>query len=254
MVKKTRAIEFAIIGAGRFGAFWGKHLAAHYRTSFYDCNPAVTAQTAPAGKWQNLRQCLRKEFIFLTMPIGQIPVFLADNAGQIKPGSVVIDCASVKIPVMEWFEKYIPSAVFYLASHPLFGPDSARSGLRDHMLALMPGRVPLENYNFLVKFFNWQLHLDVLTMSADEHDRLMAYNLSLVHHLGRTLHELGISKLPLRMASMQKLSEISQTVMNDSEELFRDFYRFNPYSARIRDNFLRIFSHQAGTESIKFQK
>jgi len=251
MSRRNGAVEFAIIGAGRFGIFWGSHLAAHYPTSFYDSNPGIRANTVPAGKWQSLKQCLRKDYIFLTMPIGRIPAFLENHAGQIRKGSVVIDCASVKIPILAWFEKYIPAGVFYLASHPLFGPDSARSGLQDHLLTLMPGYVPLENYNFLVQLFTSKLHLNVLSMSADEHDRLMAYNLSLVHHLGRTLNELGIAKLPLRMAGMKKLSEISQIVMNDSEELFRDFYRFNPYSARLRDNFLEVFRKQGGTENIR---
>jgi hypothetical protein len=70
----------------------------------------------------------------------------------------------------------------------------------------------------------------------------MAYNLSLVHHLGRALNDLGVSKLPLRMAGLKKLDEISQMVMNDSVELFKDFYRFNPYSAKLRDNFLILFN------------
>ncbi len=246
MAKKTKPIEFSIIGAGRFGIFWGNHLAAYYPTNFYDCNPKVIQKLSPAAKWQTLNQCLHKDYIFLTLPIGQIPVFLKNHANQIKKGSVVIDCASVKLPILAWFEKYIPAGVYYIASHPLFGPDSARSGLQDHLLALMPGCVPLEHYNFLVQLFTRKLHLNVLSMSADEHDRLMAFNLSLVHHLGRTLNELGISKLPLRMAGMKKLSEISQIVMNDSEELFRDFYKFNHYSAKLRDNFLLVFAKQGG--------
>jgi len=251
MSKKIKTIEFAIIGAGRFGFFWGNHLAAHHPVSFYDNNPRVSQKSKPRGCWQSLKQCLRKDYIFLAIPIGQIPEFLKNHAGQIKKGSVLIDCASVKLPVLTCFEKYTPPDVYYVASHPLFGPDSARSGLQDHLLALMPGHVPLEHYNFLVQLFTHRLHLNVLSMSADEHDRLMAYNLSLVHHLGRTLHELGVAKLPLRMAGMKKLSEISQIVMNDSEELFRDFYRFNPYSAKLRDDFLAVFAKQGAIETIK---
>jgi prephenate dehydrogenase len=244
MVTKTATTEFSIIGMGRFGRFWGKHLAGHYPTSFYDCNPEAKYKMPSVARWPSLIQCLQKDYIFLTLPIGQIPVFLKKNARQIKKGSVVIDCASVKTPVLSWLERYIPAGVFYAASHPLFGPDSARTGLKDHLLVLMPGRIPWPCYNFLVQFFVHKLQLDVLSMSADEHDRLMAYNLSLVHHVGRVLHELGITKLPLRMAGLMKLSEISQIVMNDSEELFRDFYRFNPYSARLRDSFLRLFIKQ----------
>jgi prephenate dehydrogenase len=254
MIEKIRPIEFAIIGAGRFGIFWGNHLAAHYSTSFYDSNPGVSKKSKAAGRWQTLEQCLRKDYIFLTIPIGQIPMFLKNHARQIKKGAVLIDCASVKLPVLAWFEKYISPDVYYIASHPLFGPDSARFGLQDHLLALMPGYVPLQHYNFLVRLFTREMHLNVLSMSADEHDRLMAYNLSLVHHLGRTLNELGVARLPLRMAGMKKLSEISQIVMNDSEELFRDFYRFNPYSVKLRDDFLAAFARQGGLNTINVRE
>ena len=242
MAKRNTTTEFSIIGTGRFGLFWGKHLAMYYPTSFYDCNPALKRKILSFGKWQTLNQCLKKDYIFLTMPISQIPVFLEENASRFKKGSVVIDCASVKTPVMAWLNTYIPDGVYYAASHPLFGPDSARIGLKDHILAIMPGRIPLQRYNFLVGLFMNTLQLNVLCMSPEEHDRLMAFNLSLVHHLGRTLHELGISKLPLRMAGLKKLAEISQIVMNDSVELFKDFYRFNPYSAVLKDNFLQLFT------------
>jgi prephenate dehydrogenase len=242
MVKKNKLFEFSIIGAGRFGLFWGKHLSAYYSTSFYDIHPGSKKNIAENGKWQTLKQCLQKDYIFLTLPIGQIPLFLEKNAAMLKKGSVVVDCASVKKPVVDWFEKYIPPEVFYTASHPLFGPDSARNGLQDHLLLLIPGRIPLDRYDFLLNLFRDRFRLEVVSMSADEHDRLMAYNLTLVHHLGRTLEKLGITRLPLRMAGLKKLCEISQVVMNDSEELFNDFYRLNPYSAPLRESFLSAFT------------
>ena len=33
---------------------------------------------------------------------------------------------------------------------------------------------------------------------------------------------------------IKKLNEIVTVVMNDTQELFYDFHRYNPYSARIR--------------------
>ncbi|MCB0292985.1 MAG: hypothetical protein KDH97_22210, partial [Calditrichaeota bacterium] len=81
----------------------------------------------------------------------------------------------------------------------------------------------------------------VLNISADEHDRMMAYNLSLIHHLGRTFHKMQIGKLPLIMANLERMNHISRIAANDTEELFQDFYRFNPYAARVRDDFMENF-------------
>jgi prephenate dehydrogenase len=106
----------------------------------------------------------------------------------------------------------------------------------------MPGRIPLERYQHLVRLFGNMLSLQVINLSPEEHDRLMAYNLSLIHLLGRTGHKIELERLPLMMDSMKKLNSISKVVMNDSEQLFRDFFRFNPYALEVSGNFLDSYS------------
>ena len=69
----------------------------------------------------------------------------------------------------------------------------------------------------------------------------MAYNLNLVHHLGRALNDLGITRLPLMMFGLEKLNEIVNVVMNDTQELFNDFYKYNPYSDKLYENWQRSF-------------
>lgn len=230
---KSDKIEFSVIGAGRFGQFWGRHISHHYSVCFYDIDTDKKAKISKFARWESLQNCLDKKYIFLTIPINQLENFLKTNAKQFKPGNILIDCASVKVPVMDWFARYVPENVFYAASHPLFGPDSARQKLRDHRIVLIPGRIPLKNYNTLVRIFSQNLGLNVYSMTAEEHDELMAYNLNLVHYLGRVLYDLGISKLPLMMSSLQKLNDIVTVVMKDSKELFTDFHRYNPYSEAI---------------------
>ena len=142
---------------------------------------------------------------------------------------------------MKWIDGELPQSIYYVASHPLFGPDSARRGLKDHIITLIPGRVPYNKYIFLVQLLSEKLELRVENMPAAEHDRLMAYNLSLIHHLGRTFHGMNISRIPLMMDSLGKLNSITKVVMNDSEELFYDFYRFNRFSQEIENEFREEF-------------
>lgn len=234
--------EFAVIGAGRFGTFWARHLNSYYPVSVYDTDQKRKKTVEEFASWETLENCLKKKFIFLTIPIRQIVSFLQENRNKFAPGSVVIDCASIKEPVIKWMESELPDNVFYIASHPLFGPDSARGGLKDHIITVIPGRVPYEMYNFLVRFFRDRLQLRVENMAAEEHDRLMAYNLSLIHHLGRTFDGMQIARIPLMMDSLGKLNSIARVVMNDSEELFRDFYTYNRFSEEVRQSFQENFS------------
>jgi len=238
---KNNPIEIAVIGTGRFGRFWVKHLYKYFPVYIYDVDPSGKDDLAAFAKWTNLDICLEKQYIFLTIPIRQIAPFLKENKHKLRNETVLIDCASIKVPVMEWFEKELPDDVYYIASHPLFGPDSARTGLKDHIISLIPGRIPYAKYDFLVKFFSEKLGLRVENIPADEHDRLMAYNLSLIHHLGRTFHGMNLSRIPLMMDSLNKLNSISKVVMNDSEELFCDFYQFNKYSKEVDELFENEF-------------
>ena len=249
-MKKYKHFEISIIGTGRFGLFWGTHLNEHHPVYFFDIDESRSESIRSiSGKysacWESLDVCLSKDYIFLAIPIGRMITFLQDNAFRIKSGSVLIDCASVKEPVIDWFAKYLPKEIYYAASHPLFGPDSARDGLEGHIITLIPGKIPYIKYQSLVSLFSGLMKLTVLNLTPQEHDRLMAYNLSLVHHLGRTFHKMQIFKLPLMMSGLKNLSQISQIVMNDSQELFEDFYRYNAYSEDIKAEFLDHFQEIA---------
>jgi len=142
---------------------------------------------------------------------------------------------------LDWFKDHLPDDVYYIATHPLFGPDSANKKLRGKKIMIMPGKVPLREYQLLSDFFKKDLGLHIYNLTASEHDELMAYNLNLVHFLGRALDDLGITKLPIMMSSLNKLNEIVKVVMNDTTELFLDFYKYNPYSDNVKKEWLRSF-------------
>lgn len=233
---------FSIIGTGRFGSFWGTQLNRFFPVLCFDENADRNREEISCGQWATLEECLACDYVFLTIPIRRIEDFLKKNAQLFRPGSVVIDCASVKMCVVEWFHQYLPQSVNFAASHPLFGPDSARYSLKNHVITLQPGRLPYVRYKVLVDLFSREMGLRVLNISAEEHDRMMAYNLSLIHHLGRTFHHMQISRLPLIMANLERMNHISRIAANDTEELFQDFYRFNPFAEKIRDDFLENFS------------
>ena len=239
---KSDSIEFSVIGTGRFGHFWCRHLSKYYTTFAYDINLDCRKRVDRFAIWDSLENCLTKKFIFLTIPIHSIKDFLIENKQKFQKGSVLIDCASVKVPVMSWFDDHLPSDVYYIASHPLFGPDSAKNKLQDNIIMVMPGKVPLKEYQTLIGFFAEKLGLQIYNLTAHEHDELMAYNLNLVHFLGRALDDLGITKLPLMMSSLSKLNDIVTVVMNDTTELFLDFYKFNPYAGKVKDQWLKSFA------------
>jgi len=240
-------IEISVIGLGRFGSFWAKHLNKYYNVFGFDINLKSNTEIGNI-KITDLETCFSKDIIFLTIPISKIESFLKDNYQKFKKNSVIVDCASVKECVVDCLNKYIPKEVYFASCHPLFGPDSARLGLKDKQITLMPGNIPYQKYNQIVDILSSDLELNILNITAEKHDELMAYNLSLIHHLGRTFHKMGIFKLPLLMAGLEKLNHISEVVMNDSDELFHDFYKYNKFANKIKSQFIESFNSTIPTK------
>ena len=177
-------------------------------------------------------EALKKDYIVLTIPIREVKNFIAGNGGKISPESTLVDSSSVKSAVVEWYEKYLPENVSAIFSHPLFGPDSGSQGLAGLSITLFPGNVNYGKYKAFADLME-RLGLNILTLTPEEHDFQMAYNLNLIHLLGRALDKMNIASIPLKMNALTYLNRMSHYVVNDSQILFEDFFAFNPYAGKI---------------------
>jgi prephenate dehydrogenase len=230
-------IKVSVIGAGRFGSFFGEELSRFFNVIYFDKKKKECVNKT----YKELSECLNRDIVFLAVPISEIESFLIENGKAIARSSLLVDLSSVKLKPKEWCEKFLPAENEYFLAHPLFGPDSAKFSLEGHKIAVTESRISKKNELCIRNIFEGMLKLSIITLSADEHDRLMAFNLSLIHHLGRTFNVMGIQELKLKMRSLNDITRITEFVMNDSEQLFADFYRFNPYSHRVKEDFEESF-------------
>lgn len=226
----------SIIGAGRFGSFFGKELSSFADVVCWDKkNKYGYPPAAP------LDECLKRKFIFLAIPISEVEGFLREHGLKVAAGSILVDLSSVKLHPEKCFRKYLPRENGFILAHPLFGPDSASGGLRGHKMAVTLINAPEEAENEFRALLTASLGVEIVEMSSDEHDRLMALNLSLMHHLGRAFDLMGIENAGLKMRSLTEIAKISRFVMNDREQMFKDFYKYNPYSNQVKEEFIEAF-------------
>jgi prephenate dehydrogenase len=231
-------ISIAVIGYGRFGKLLSTHISTWYPVRVFSASGRKPVSSNI--HLVDLKTALTSDYIFLTIPIHSFQEWMKKYAGMIPETSTLIDCASVKLKVIEWILPYVKQHGFhFIATHPLFGPDSASDGLKNHTIVVIPQKIPYRNLYFLRELFEKKLGLQVLTMSAEEHDQMMAYNLSLVHLIGRTLDAMNIHNLPLKMPNLDGLLHIATIAANDSFDLFIDMNKWNPYAKEVRDNFLK---------------
>lgn len=223
-----------ILGLGRFGAFWATVLSHSY--TVYGYNRSTPAN--PPCPLVSLEELCKLPVVFICVPMRTVPDILKKIAPLLAPGTLVIDTCSVKVEPVRWMREYLPANVDILATHPMFGPESAKEGLAGLPLMMHPVRLEKPRYDEWVTFFRSH-GLMVVEITPEEHDRQAAMSQALTHMVGRTLSLMGIEETPIGTLWYRKLLAICKQVEKDSPELFFDMQTLNPYAGEMRESFER---------------
>jgi prephenate dehydrogenase len=224
--------NLGIYGLGRFGRFYAELLSRYAAVKACSRNPE--APLPPGVRRVDEAELCDQPVIILCVAISGLREVLQRLAPRLKPDTLVMDTCSVKSMPVRWMEELLPPAVKILATHPMFGPDSARGGIEGLPMILHPVRLGSSELAGWRRFFE-RMGLSVQLMEPELHDRQAAFTQGLTHYLGRVLAELELE--PSRIASLgyRKLLEIIEQTCNDSWQLFYDLQQYNPYTREMRD-------------------
>ena len=226
-----RVVQVGIYGLGRFGVFWAAQLARHYPVCAY----SRRLHRPPVGvRMVSERQVLRCPVVILCVAISALEEVVDRIAPQLGPDTLVMDTCSIKGFAAQVMERRLQLPVQILATHPMFGPDSARNGIAGQPMILCPVRIsgPLLR-EWQTRFAS--MGLRVVMMTAEQHDREAAFTQGITHYLGRVLAEMGLDESTISTVGYRKLREIMEQTCNDSLQLFRDLQRYNPFTAEMRE-------------------
>ncbi len=225
-----------IIGLGAFGAFMAPYLAPHFDLVLHDAgrdpSPLARAFGATAGSLDRAAAC---PTIILAVPVQKMERVLRDIAPMIGPGTLVIDVGSVKVKPVALMESLLPAHATIVGTHPLFGPQSGRDGIAGLNIAVCEvrgGRAPA-----VARFCRDALKLRAFEVTAEEHDRQLAYVHGLTHLLAKVIVSLNLPDFQLTTKTYDLLSQAIEMVRYDSDELFRAIERENPFAAEAKKSF-----------------
>ena len=225
-----------IVGLGRFGSFWAEFLSKDFEVAGYSMSPIPS----PACPLLPLEEVCARATVFLCVPIRAVPEALEQIAPLVAPGTLVADTCSVKALPARWMQERLKPATKILATHPMFGPESAKFGLDGLPIVLSRIRIPEDEFAFWKGYFNGR-KLAVVEMAPDEHDREAAKTQALTHMVGRVLSRLGVADSPIGTLWYRRLVSICRQVDKDSPELFSDMQHLNPFAAEVRQEFDRVW-------------
>lgn len=194
----------------------------------------------------SLESCARCDYVVLAVPVQAMASVLEAIAPHLRPGATVIDVASVKVKMAALMLSTLPEYVQVIGTHPLFGPESAREGVKGHRIAICPIRAPRSARVF--RFLQRGLGLDVILTTPEEHDRDMATVQGLTHLVAKALTSMGPLPTSLTTQSFSLLAQAAAQVSGDSDALFRAIEHDNPYAATVRAEFLKSVQALAGTD------
>ena len=236
VVQGCWARTIGIVGLGSFGRFLVRRLGARFDLQVWDRRDLSAKAASLGARWTDLEGCAGCDIVIPAVPVQDLDGLIADLAPHLTPGAVVVDVASVKVKPLRILERRLPPHVQYIGTHPMFGPQSGRGGIRGLKVVLcLPERpVDSERVEALRAFLESDLELQVIEMSAEEHDSEMAYIQGLTHWMAKALREIHVPDPALGTVAYRHMMKIEENLRDDSHDLFLTIARENPFAAAAR--------------------
>lgn len=231
-------MKIGIIGFGRFGQLLAKILKGKNEIKVFDKVDKSKSAKRISVCFCDLKEICQQDLIILAVPISEMKHVLLKIKDKLKENQIVMDVCSVKEYPAKLMLKHLPKKVEVVASHPLFGPDSAKHGLKRLQIVFCPLRIKAKSFNKVKKIFK-NLGLEIVQMTPLEHDQQAALSLNLVHFVGRALEKMNVSSQKITTLGFERLLKVLDTVKNDTWQLFSDMQHFNRFAKRTRKKFLK---------------
>ncbi len=236
--------RLGLVGFGAFGRLTAQALRPHFEVLAHD--PAFPpGEEADGARGVTLAQAAGCGVVVLATPVGALAEVVRAASPHLRPGALVLDVGSVKVGPAATMLAGLPPHVDIVATHPLFGPQSAAGGLTGLKIAVCPVR---GDRGACVAAFLETLGLQVFVTTPEEHDREAALAQGLTHLIAKVL--VAMEPLPTRMTtrSFDLVMQAVDMVRDDAPEVFAAIEHANPYSREVRRRFIALASELDGED------
>lgn len=241
-----------LLGFGAFGRLAAEHLAPH--TDLVVIDPRLDAgpqhDPAVAADIRNLGArpgTIEADVPGASVVILAVPVQAIESACRtISPHlakndhpTLVVDVASVKMKPAEWMSSLLPRQCQILATHPCFGPETARElgTIADQPIACCRVRVDDATLDTARTFLAQTLGLAVIDLTPTEHDEQMALVQVITHLIGHAAHHMNLPELPTATLAYRYLLQMQHNTERDAPQLFEAIQHLNPHAPVARARF-----------------
>ncbi len=157
----------------------------------------------------------------------------------------MIDVGSVKVAPAQTMLAELPDHVDIIGTHPMFGPQSARGGVKGLKIVICPIRG--RRARPLAAFLRNRFGLDAIIATPEEHDRQAAMVQGLTHLIAKVLVEMEPLPHQMTTVSFDLLLKAVDMVRHDAPEVFYAIERMNPFVPEVRRRFFGLAAELAAS-------
>lgn len=229
--------KVSIVGFGRFGRTLHRLIRDDFDITIYTRKKTVDDSMVPSKNTKitsDVEDIYKSNIVFFAVPIDEFENVISSHQKYFREDHILVDVLSVKIYPKLIFDKYLKNTkVQAILTHPMFGPDSSKSGFYGLPLIVDRYKSSSDNYEYLMNYFACK-GLKVIEMDAKTHDKIAANSQGVTHFVGRLLESYGLKSSGIDSQGTKKLLEIKEQTCNDTWQLFTNLQHYNPYTSKMR--------------------
>jgi prephenate dehydrogenase len=234
-------------GAGRMGSWFARYFRDRgHEVSILDLDEDRSEKVSLELRVRLVRDIRGTEadVYFVCVPTSAVTEVLSKiNREVVNTRATIVEISSVKSPLMSALRESLGRGFSVLSIHPMFGPGAGDPSKSPTVLVSLAGdgsevalaRGLMPDFNFLV-------------MSADEHDRLTSFSLSLTHFVNMafclSICEEDLSRLKeVAGASFNSQIRTLGHVLDGGDAAVADTLILNSKSVYAIERFLEVSRH-----------
>lgn len=226
--------KIGIVGYGAFGKLMHEHLQEFFAVEIFKRENLSLIKNGDELEVNRLRTL---DYLIISVTLDSFAEVCEILSKYVSPKTIVMDVCSVKVMPVEIMRKcFVNNQI--IATHPIFGPQSAAAGLENLKIVIHNVSTSSEHYLKIKDFLQHQLKLLFLEMSPEEHDNEMAYVQGLSHFIAKALEKMDIPDSAVATYSYKQLLKLRELIGKDSLELFKTIENGNPMTTQVRKDFL----------------
>ena len=219
-------MKILVLGAGKMGSFFIDLLSFDHEVGVYEKNAMRMRFTYNCQRFTDLEEvrAFAPELVINAVTVKYtIPAF-QEVIPYLPKDCIITDISSVKTGLKEFYES---TGMHYASSHPMFGPTFANLNQLSEENAIIINEGDFIGRLFFKDIYQ-KLGLHIYEYSFDEHDRTVAYSLS-IPFVSTFVFAAVMKHQDAPGTTFKRHMQIAKGVLNEDDYLLQEIL-FNPYT------------------------